>query len=487
MKHTHSQLDKVQTGANQVSRRQFVRAGAISAAAISFPFVGNVLGANDRINVACIGVNGKGTTDIANTVLCGGNIVALCDVDARNLREKAQEFPQAKTYADFRIMLEKMERSIDAVTVSIPDHCHGVASAMAMRMGKHVYCQKPLTQTIFEARQLRDLAAKMKVATQMGNQGSSLDSLRRAVEVVQAGVIGQVKELHIWTNRPIWPQGVDRPPGADPVPDFLNWDLWIGPAPMRPFKDGVYLPLVYHGQRVGIWRAWYDFGTGALGDMACHTVNMPFRALKMGYPTAVECEQSSTLHPETFPKTSRIRFEFPEREGLVPLKFWWYDGNPDDPTPPLRPPPEVTREITEMYEKLPKSGCLLVGDKGKLFSGNDYGASSMLLLPGEKSYSAIEKHEAALAVPQTIPRCPGKEKDWSRHNAEWFRMIRDGTPAYSNFAIASELTEIMLLGCVAFRLGVGREMQWDAEHATSPNCPEAAHFLRRHNRHGWKA
>jgi len=195
--------DKIKTGLSQVSRRQFVRASALGAAAFSFPFVGNVLGANDRINVACIGVGGKGDSDTEDTVRCGGNIVALCDVDQRHLNAKVQhfaqtnKFPQAKLYSDFRKMLEEMEKSIDAVTVSIPDHCHGLASAIAMKMGKHVYCQKPLTQTVFEARQLRDLAAKKKLATQMGNQGSAQSGLRRAVEIVQAGVIGQVGELHV--------------------------------------------------------------------------------------------------------------------------------------------------------------------------------------------------------------------------------------------------------------------------------------------------
>jgi hypothetical protein len=470
---TPTQSDKIETGASRVSRRQFVRAGALGAAALSFPFVGQVLGANDRINVACIGVKGKGDSDTDDTARCGGQLVALCDVDERHLKDKAQTYPQAKLYGDFRKMLEEMGPSIDAVTVSTPDHCHGVASAMAMTMGKHVYCQKPLTQTVFEARQLRDLAAKKKLATQMGNQGSANSALRRAVEIVQAGVIGQVGELHVWTNRPIWPQGLDRPAGQDPVPEYLNWDAWIGPAPMRPFKDGVYHDFV--------WRGWYDFGTGALGDMACHMVNMPFRALKMGYPTLVQCEEASALHAETFPKTSRIRFEFPAREGLAPLKFWWYDGNPDDKTtPPLRPPPEQTKDLLDIYGPLPAEGILLLGDKGKFFSPSDDSSKSILMLEGEKSFSAMEKHEAARAVPQTIPRSPG-------HNEEWFRMMREGTPAYSNFAIASELTEIILLGCVALRVGVGKEMKWDAKHVKSPNCPEAAQYLKRHNRPGWNA
>jgi hypothetical protein len=459
-------------GFNSQSRRRFLRTSATAAVAtLGFPAIGNVLGANDRINIGCIGAGGKGDSDVDDSARCGGNIVALCDVDANTLNKKAKKYPQAKLYADWRKMLKEMGKDIDAVTVSTPDHVHGVASAAAMRMGKHVYCQKPLTQTVYEARLLRKLAKEKKVATQMGNQGSAGNGLRRTVEVIQAGVIGPVRELHVWSNRPIWPQGIDRPPGEDPVPPELDWDLWLGPAPMRPHKKGTYHTFA--------WRGWYDFGTGALGDMACHTVNMPFRALKLGYPKVVECEATSELHPETFPKTSRIRFEFPAREGLVPLKFWWYDGNPSDNSlKPLRPNPELTKEITEMRGGMPGSGCLLVGDKGKLFSPDDYGSQFYLLTSGDKEYVSGGNHEAAKAVPQTVPRSPG-------HNQEWFNMMRDGTPAYSNFDVAAYLTEIILLGCIALRVGVGRRMDWDGPKMKSTNIREAAKFVQRKNRPGW--
>jgi hypothetical protein len=455
-----------------ISRRAFVRNGAIAlAATAAFPSLGRILGANDRINIACIGVGGKGDSDTDDSARCGGNIVALCDVDETTLRKKAEKYPQARLYRDFRKMLGEMGRSIDAVTVSTPDHCHAVAAVMAMKMGKHVYCQKPLTQNVYEARLMRQLAKQKKLATQMGNQGSAGNGLRRAVEIIQAGVIGQVRELHVWSNRPIWPQGLDRPTGEDPVPPNLDWDLWLGPARMRPYKKGVYHPFN--------WRGWYDFGTGALGDMACHTVNMPFRALNLGYPTVVECEETSQMFPETYPKTSRIRFEFPQRGNMVPVKFWWYDGNPKDRSVKLlRPNPELTKEIIEMQGRLPGSGCLLIGDKGKLFSPDDYGARFYLLVDNEKEFKSGNDHEAVKAVPQTIPRSPG-------HNEEWFRMMRGGPPAYSNFDIAAYLTEIILLGCIAMRVGAGKRMNWDGPRMKSTNCPEAAQFVKRKNRKGW--
>lgn len=460
-----------------ISRRQFLRASTLASAGIlSFPYVGRVLGANDKINVACIGVGGKGSSDCDDSANCGGNIIAICDVDANALAAKAKKFPDAKQFKDFRKMLDEMEKSIDAVTISTPDHTHAVAAAMAMRMGKHIYCQKPLVQTVHEARLLRKLAKDKKVATQMGNQGSAGSGLRRAVEVIQAGFIGPVRELHVWSNRPVWPQGLRRPEGADPVPEHLDWDLWIGPALSRPFKKGTY-----HSFN---WRGWYNFGTGALGDMACHTVNMPFRALNMGYPTLIECEETSQRFDETFPKTSRIRFEFPERHGNPPLKFWWYDGNPGDKeVQALRPHPDLTKEIIALRGKLPDSGCLLIGDRGKIFSPDDYGSQFFFTHGGEMGFQAAStkeqgEHEAIKGIPQSIPRSPG-------HNQEWFDMMTKGTPAYSNFDIAAFLTETILLGCISMRVGVGRKMEWDGPNMRSPNIKEAKDFVKRDYRRGW--
>ncbi|MCX6891559.1 MAG: Gfo/Idh/MocA family oxidoreductase [Verrucomicrobia bacterium] len=458
---------------NALTRRDFIKRTTIAAGAtaLAFPYVGNVLGANDRINVACIGVGGKGDSDSSDAARCGGNIVAICDVDTNTLDRKTKQFPDAKRFQDYRKMLDKMGKDIDAVTVSTPDHNHGSAALRAMKLGKHCFCQKPLVQTVYEARLMRKLAAEKKLATQMGNQGSAETGLRRAVEVIQSGVIGKPVELHVWTNRPIWPQGLNRPAGKDPVPATLDWDCWLGPAAKRPFKKEVY-----HGFK---WRGWYDFGTGALGDMACHTVNMPFRALKLGYPSVVECELASRMYPETFPKTSRIRFEFPEREGLPPLKFWWYDGNPRDAFKPVRPPAEAVKEIISTMGKLPEAGALVIGEKGKLFSPDDYGAQFFVAMKGQDEMQPGNTNDACKAVPESIPRSPG-------HMQEWFRMMKEGTPAYSNFDIAAYLTEIILLGCVALRLGEGVRMDWDGPNMKSTNLPEAERFVRRHNRSGWE-
>lgn len=475
------------------NRRHFIKSTsiAVSAAAFGAPFVftgcktsdaapqRKIIGANDRIRIGVIGAGGKGSSDTDTAANAGAEIVGLCDVDKKTLTSRQQKYPQAKTYQDFRKMLDEIGKDMDAVIVSTPDHTHAVACAMAMKMDKHVYCQKPLVHSVYEARVLRQLAKERGLATQMGNQGTAADGLRRAVEVIQAGVVGHPKELHVWSNRPIWPQGVGRPEGEDPVPDNLDWDLWIGPAPMRPYKKDAYHAFAWRGRR--------DFGTGALGDMACHTVNMPFRALKLGYPTVIECEETSELKSDTYPKTSRIRFEFPAREGLPPLKFWWYDGSPNDKSVKLlRPHDDLTGEIREMRNgALPASGALIIGDKGKVFSPDDYGSQFFLMTGSEKKFTKGNEHEAALAVPKTILRNEGTAGDDQRQKEEWFRMMRGGPPAYSNFDIAAYLTEIILLGCVAMNVGVGSKLDWDGPNMRARNTRAADKFVRREYRKGW--
>ncbi len=455
------------------SRRRFLQKSGLTAtgAVLGFPAIVRGQNLNSKIRIACIGVGGKGSSDTDNAAAEGGEIVALCDVDTNILAKKAEKFPNAAKFQDFRKMFEKMAGEIDAVTVSTPDHCHGVAGITAMQLGKHAFVQKPLTQTVWEARMMRELARDKKLATQMGNQGSAEDGLRRSVEVIHGGVIGKPLELHVWTNRPIWPQGLNRPEGEDPIPENIDWDLWLGPAQPRPFKSNVYHTFK--------WRGWKDFGTGALGDMACHTVNMPFRALKLGYPERIECEFSSREYPETYPLSSRIRFDFPAREDWPALKFFWYEGKPGKDFWPIRPYPDLTKHVVASQDKFPTSGALIIGDQGELYSGDDYGRSFFLKRNEDKMYVAGDQHEACKAIPQTIPRSQG-------HVKEWFDMMKDGTPAYSNFEISAYLTEVILLGCIAQNIGEGRPIQWDGPNMKSTDNEAATKLVKREYRPGWE-
>ncbi|MEJ5237728.1 Gfo/Idh/MocA family protein [Limisphaera sp. VF-2] len=470
------------TSVRPITRRHFIFLSTLAAGGVALSSCARPrprrISPNEKLNIGVVGAAGKGASD---TDHCASeNIVALCDVDEAHAAGQIKKYPKAKFYRDWRKMLEQ-EKSLDAVIVSTPDHLHGVVAAAAIRLGKHVYCQKPLTQTVYEARLLRRLAREYGVVTQMGNQGSAEDGLRRAVECIQAGLIGQVREVHVWSNRPIWPQGMGRPPGEDPVPPTLDWDLWLGPAPWRPYKRDVYHPFN--------WRGWQDFGTGALGDMACHTANMPFRALKLGYPTEVEA-WSSGMNKESFPLKSRIRFQFPAREGLAPVTFWWYDGGNPLPDNPYRhdgnnkPPREITADVEAMMGTVPGSGCILIGDKGVLFSPDDYGARFFVKLKGEKEMVDGRNHEAVKAIPQTIERNPFPGDADKRQHLEWIAACKGGKRCYSDFEIAAYLTEIILLGCVA--LQVGKRLEWDGPNMRAKNAPEAAQYIKRQYRKGWE-
>jgi hypothetical protein len=462
-----------------MTRRRFIYYSALAAGAATLPLgcataAPRKLAASDKLRIAAVGGGGKGESDVA---CCGAEeIVAIADVDPNRAANALKKFPNAKFYSDWREMFDKEGKNIDAVTVSTPDHLHALVASAAIKMDKHVYCQKPLTQTVYEARYLRDLAKKHGVVTQMGNQGSSEEGLRRAVEVVQAGVIGPVRQIHVWSNRPIWPQGITTPPGQDPIPKDFKWDLWLGPARSRAFKKDVYHPFA--------WRGWFDFGTGALGDMACHTANMPFRAAQLEYPSLVELVDHSELNPDTYPKTSKIRFVFPPRKGLPETEFFWYDGNPGDKSVKLlRPNEEITKDVKDLLEKVPDSGALLIGEKGIVFSDNDYGSRFFVKMKDEKELINGNVHEAAKAVPKTIPRNMHEGEADLKQHLEWIDACKGGPTPYSNFDIAAYLTEIILLGCVALR--VGKKLDWDGPKMMAKNAPEAAHFVKREYRKGW--
>jgi hypothetical protein len=413
-----------EAGPAGLDRRKFIKTSSLAAGALAFGAPAIVRGQhlNGKLSVACVGIGGKGQSD---TDACAGeNIVALCDTDTGSgaYRTQTKKYPDAKFFKDYRQMLDQMGDRIDALTVSTPDHMHAMVATAAMKRNKAVFCQKPLTQTIYEARYLRTMAHDRKLVTQMGNQGSAADGLRRAVETIQDGLIGQVHEVHVWTNRPIWPQAMGRPEGEDPIPATLDWDTWIGPAPMRPYvgnrnpKDrfGVYTPFN--------WRGWQDFGTGALGDMACHTVNVPFRALDLDYPTEIEAIPFGTMNKESFPVGSKIRFAFAKRMGVIPYEhphlfrrgkkiehdavtLWWYDGGQPDATArgghdlSNKPPVELTADIVALQGKLPSSGCLLIGDGGTVFSPDDYGTNFFIKLKGEEKFVNYKKHPAMAQYP----------------------------------------------------------------------------------------
>jgi predicted dehydrogenase len=454
-----------------VNRRSFLGAGAAtlgyfySAPAYSATRMGRK--PNETIHFAGIGVGGKGSSDIDQAGNLG-EVIALCDIDEGHLAPKIEKWPSAKVFYDFRDLLETMEKEIDAVVVSTPDHTHALPAVTAIRMGKHVYCQKPLTQTVFESRVLMEEARKHGVCTQMGNQGSAADGLRRAVELVQDGIIGPVKEVHVWTNRPVWPQAPDitaRPDKADPWPKGIHWDAFIGGAPMRPFVEKVYHPFN--------WRGWWDYGTGAIGDMACHTANMAFRALKLGHPVAISAENAE-LNDETFPGWARVTIEFPARGDMPPVTLTWYEGRQDGEL--VLPPKELQSKILSEGEELPGSGSILVGEEGILYSPNDYGA-------------AYRFHPEALAEgknTETPERLPRNGRNDQGMKDEWVEAIKAGKPeiAYSNFDEASLLTEAFLLGNVAIR--TGQRLEWDGPALKITNYPEANKFIQTEYRRGWE-
>jgi len=450
------------------TRRQFLQTSAV-AAGTAWWVSGKAYGLqdskspNERLNFACIGVDGKGASDSIDASLVG-NIVAICDIDERRLNKKAGQkgFQDAKKFVDFRVMLDELGDQIDAITVSTPDHTHAPAAAMGLKMGKHVFCQKPLTWSITEARTLRQLfqdAKKDGVCTQMGNQGTSETGLREGVEFIRSGALGDVTEVHVWTNRPIWPQGEGRPSVTAEPPKEVHWDLFIGPAPMRPYN-----PTAYHPFK---WRGWIDFGTGALGDMACHTANLPVMALNLFDPVSVVAESSGIVEGETYPKNSKITFQFPEREGadgetLPACKLFWYDGG-NKPDPALL-----------MGEKMNDSGMLCIGKEGSFYSAHDYGAVWVTLPKSTK----FERPEPSL------PRAPQSENGANVHFVEFAQACRARKPeiAMSNFDYATHLTETILWGNVALRAGEEVKISKDGK-IESPST--ASEFLSREYREGW--
>ncbi len=467
-----------------LSRRKFIRNASLASAGF-FIVPRHVLGRgyispSDKLNIAGIGVGGKGVSDLQEFAKSARvNIVALCDVDDREAKKSRENFPKANYYHDFRTMLEKEKNTIDAVSVSTPDNTHAVATLAAMQLGKHVYTQKPLTHDIYEARILTEAAKKYKVVTQMGNQGGSGDGVRKAKEIYDAGIIGEVYEAHAWTNRPVWPQGIPTPEGKFDIPDELKWDLWLGPAKYINYNPA-YLPFN--------WRGWWAFGTGALGDMACHIMDPIYRILPIKYPDSAECSVATiwkemwndTQNPDACPPASIIHLTYPVINGTGKIKVSWHDGG----LLPPRPEELLPEEDFGNWD----GGVLFVGTKGKLLL-DCYGANPRLLPTRLMKEKELPK--------ETIKRVP------EGHYLQWVNACIAGygnAATSSPFEFAGPFTESILMGNLAIRSwmiknpklkGWGdkylgrKKLLWDAENMKITNFDEANQFVKREYRDGW--
>ncbi|MDR3712028.1 MAG: Gfo/Idh/MocA family oxidoreductase [Puia sp.] len=461
------------------SRRDFLRATSMAATGF-FIVPRHVLGKgflapSDRLTIAGIGVGGKGAGDLKNFSDSGkADIAFLCDVDDRQARGSVERFPKAKYYKDFREMLDKHHKHIDAVSVSTPDNIHSVAATAAMELGKHVYVQKPLTHDIYEARMLTQAAQRYKVVAQMGNQGSSGDGVRLMQEWYNAGLIGEAHSIHVWTNRPVWPQGTGRPKSTDPVPAELNWDLWLGPAKWEEYHKE-YLPFN--------WRGFWAYGTGALGDMGCHLIDPAFKTVGLGYPSEVECSVGSiyekmwdaAYYPESCPVSSSIKMKFPGKDGKPDVKLYWMDGGLQPERPDELGPDERMGGGD--------GGCIISGTKGKIMCGT-YG-SEPTLLPTSRMKE--------VNIPQTIARVP------EGHYVQWVNACIAGygkNTLSSPFEYAGPLTETILMGNLALRswnlkdangkFPGRKKLLWDADNMKITNFDEANQFVRREYREGWR-
>jgi predicted dehydrogenase len=440
----------------EMNRRSFLKTASLAGAVATLPSIlrsqdAAAQPAGSKLNVACCGVGGRGYDAVQ--AMKGENLVAFCEVDDVRAAKTFNEFPYVPRFRDFRVMLDKMGSQIDAVTVSTPDHMHFPIAMAAISLGKHVFVEKPLTHTVSEARQLAQAARDKKVATQMGNQGHAGEGARRLKEWVDAGVLGEVREVHSWTDRPIWPQGVkpfDHSKMMPVVPPTLDWDLWLGVAQPREFDPG-YQPFV--------WRGFWDFGCGALGDMGCHIMDGAYWALGLTAPTAVEpVSASETL--VSYPSASVIRLEFPARGSMPPVNWTWYDGGL---MPPMPPELEATRSLQD-------DGTLVVGSKATVLCDTYY--DSIRIIP-----EARMKELSPTLPPKTIPRVVGG------HFAEWIRACKGGIPAGSNFDYSSRLTESVIIGNIAIR--AKRRIEWDSAAMKVTNLESANKFVTTQYRPGF--
>lgn len=453
---------------SNLSRRAFLAVATTSAALSACTtrvntakVVPGKISPNEKLNIACIGICGMGGGNLRQ---CRDeNIVALCDVDPVRAARVTKKYSDASFYVDYRKMFDKEDKNIDAVIIATPDHTHAVISMMAIERGKHLYCQKPLAHSIHEVRMVTEAARKAGIQTQMGNQGHSSEHIRLLKEWIEDGAIGKVREVHAWSDRPVGGQPYSdfpmmaRPKDTPPVPEGLDWDLWIGPAKHRPYHP-IYHPMT--------WRGFWDFGTGALGDMGCHILDPAFWVLNLRHPTSV---QATTTHyeedvsSETFPRASIVRYQFPARKGMPPVKLTWCDGRLKPPVP----------EDFEPGRELGTNGAILLGDKGTILHGS-HGAGGMRLVP-ETAMQAYKRPAKSL---------PRVEKGQGGHEKDWVRACKDGKTASSSFEYGGPLTEMVLLGVLAMR-AKDQKLEWDGEAMRITNNEEANALINPPYREGW--
>ena len=477
------------------TRREFIKTSAAAGIGfwISTSAAAESTSPNEKIRFACIGVAERGKNDTRETARIG-DIVALCDIDDDRLGDAGERYTKAKKFNDWRELLDEVGQNIDAVTIAIPDHSHAVVAAAAMRLGKHVYLEKPLTHNLYEARILGQIAAEQKVATQMGNDRTALSGMRRAAAIIKSGILGPVKDVYVWTNRPIWPQGIPRPKEQE-VPKTLHWKLFLGPAPVRPFGEG------YHPFN---WRGWWDFGTGSLGDMACHTMNLPFRGLDLRDPISVQAETTGH-NQDSYPSKSHVTYEFAANDIHPALKLHWsdakqkpkrelfegrktlltdeLDGDRDSSTPEQKPDAKEEKKSdakaadkdgkdkAEKKDEIAETGALIIGEKGKLYAAGDYADQDIYLLDVDPVHVDFIKS-------------PG-------HWIEFKNAIKGGEPAKSNFVeYAVPLTEIVLLGNLAIWQAdkadtPGPKIEWDAKNLTAKNVSGLDELIKPKYRNGY--
>ncbi len=453
---------------HQYSRRSFLRASAAVAGAAAFghPLVmtgiqARSTTAHNRVNLAVVGCGGQGRSVMRGLLGGDANLVALCDPDREMINQArtdalaagGEATKDAQAYEDYRRLLEDAAK-FDAVLVGTPDHWHAPLCKVFMKAGKHVYCEKPLTHSVGEARELRELSRSCNVATQMGNQGSAGESLRRCTELIQAGVLGPIHQMYEWGINVTAREGSAE--GEDPIPEGFNWDLWVGPSAMRPYKKEVYHPFQ--------WRQWFDFGNGGLADFCCHTINLPLRALDLDYPTKIVVNMQDG---QQLAGKAAVEFHFPAKGDRAAVTLHW-QGNG-------RPPADAIQPLLDLYKDSPPDGLLIVGEQGCIYT-NHWNDGGMIRLQGEPRLVQIHDHKATREIPRTLPRTAG-------HGAEWLDACRGQGKTFSDFDLGGKLTEIGLAGVLGLR--VGHDLDWDGQKMEASNAPEAARMVHTEYRTKW--